>query len=150
VQLSLLDPDPEIRHESLEYLIRSGRRGLVTPYVRALKDRDNEIINRAGAALGQIGDASAMGALIDALITKHQFKVAEGQQDTYTFSPQSGGMTFGGGGPKYITQPLRNPDVLAALVSLSGGVSFDYDQAQWRRWLAAQAKQQVVDVRRDE
>jgi hypothetical protein len=150
VQLSLLDPDAEIRHESLEYLIRSGRRGLVTPYVRALKDRDNEIINRAGAALGQIGDASAMGALIDALITKHQFKVAEGQQDTYTFSPQSGGMTFGGGGPKYITQPLRNPDVLAALVSLSGGVSFDYDQAQWRRWLAAQAKQQVVDVRRDE
>jgi hypothetical protein len=152
VQLSLLDPDPEIRHESLEYLIRSGRRGLVTPYVRALKDRDNEIVNRAGAALGQVGDASAMGALIDALITKHQFKVADGNPDqhSYTFSPQSGGMTFGGGGPKYITQPRRNPDVLAALVSLSSGVSFDYDQAQWRRWLAAQAKQQVVDVRRDE
>jgi hypothetical protein len=131
-------------------LIRSGRRGLVTPYVRALKDRNNEIINRAGAALGQIGDSSATGALIEALITKHQFKVAEGQQDSYTFSPQSGGMTFGGSKPKYVTRPLRNPDVLAALVNLSGGTSFDYDQEQWRRWLAAQAKAQIVDIRRDE
>jgi hypothetical protein len=59
-------------------------------------------------------------------------------------------MTFGGGGPKYKTVPLRNPDVLAALVSLSGGVSFDYDRVQWRQWLAAQTKQRVVDIRRDE
>jgi hypothetical protein len=151
VKLSLLDADPEIRHQSLEYLIQSGRRGLATPYIRALKDRDNEIVNRAGAALSQIGEPSAAGALIDALITKHQFKVADGNpgQQTYTLSSQSGGMTFGGGGPKYRVVPLRNPDVLAALVSLSGGVSFDYDQQQWRRWLAAQAKQQAVDIRRD-
>jgi hypothetical protein len=152
VKLSLLDVDPEIRHQSLEYLIQTGRRGLVTPYVRALKDRDNEIVNRAGAALGQIGDASAAGALVNALITKHQFQVADGNsnQHSYTFSPQSGVMSFGGGGPKHVTQSLRNPDVLAALIRLSGGVSFDYDQTQWRRWLAAQAKQQMVDIRRDE
>jgi hypothetical protein len=152
VKLSMLDADPEIRHQSLEYLIQSGRRGLVTPYARALKDRNNEIVNRAGAALGQIGDVSAAGALVDALITKHQFKLVDGNpnQHSYTFSNQSGGMTFGGGGPKYVTQSLRNPDVLAALIRLSGGVSFDYDQAQWRRWLAAQAKQQAVDIRRDE
>jgi hypothetical protein len=152
VELSLMDADPEVRHQSLEYLVKSGRRGLITPYSRALKDKDNEIVNRAGAALGQIGDPGAMGPLVDALITKHRFQVAEGNQgqQAYSFSPQSGGFSFGGGGPKFVTQAIRNPDVLAALVTLSGGASFDYDQEQWRRWLAAQAKQQKVDVRRDE
>ncbi|HJQ78957.1 MAG TPA: HEAT repeat domain-containing protein [Lacipirellulaceae bacterium] len=151
VELSLLDEDPELRHQSLEYLMTSGRQGLMRPYIRALKDRDNEIVNRAGAALGQIGDTDAIGSLIDALVTKHKFKIAEGNPDqhSYTFTPQGGGMSFGGGGPKIITRSLRNPDVLGALVTLAGGASFDYDQEQWRRWLAAQAKQQVVDVRRD-
>jgi HEAT repeat protein len=152
VELSLLDEDSEVRHQCLEYLLASGRQGLMRPYVRALKDRDNVIVNRAGAALGQIGDADAISPLIDALVTKHKFKVADGNPDqhSYTFTPQGGGgMSFGGGGPKFITQALRNPDVLGALTTLSGGASFDYDQEQWRRWLAAQAKQQVVDVRRD-
>jgi hypothetical protein len=152
VHVSLTDPDPELRHQSLEYLIKSGRRGLVTPYVRSLKNRDNEIINRAGAALGQIGDPDAMGPLIEALITKHKYKVEDGNPDqhAYTFSPQGGGFSFGGGGPKFVTETVRNPEVLAALVQLSGGNSFDYDQGQWRRWLAAQGKQQLVNVRRDE
>jgi hypothetical protein len=124
----------------------------VTPYVRALKNRDNEIINRAGAALGQIGDRDAMGPLIEALITTHKVKVAEGNADqhAYSFSPDSGSFSFGGGGPKVISQDLRNPAVLNALVTLSGGTSFDYDQAGWRRWLAAQAKKQAIDIRRDE
>jgi len=152
VELSLLDADPEIRHQSREYLIKSGRKGLAAPYIRALKDRDNVIVNRAAAALGQIGDPDAAGPLIEALVTKHRFKVVDGNPDqqAYTFSPQSGGFSFGGGGPQFVTQPLRNPQVLAALVTLSGGRSFDYDQVQWRRWLAAQVKQQAIDVRRDE
>jgi hypothetical protein len=152
VHLSLADPDPEIRHQSLEYLIESGRSGVVKPYVRALRNKDNEIVNRAGAALGQIGDRDALGPLIDALLTKHRFQISDGnpEQQGYTFSPQSGGFTFGGGGPKYVTQAIRNPDVLGALVTLSGGISFDYDQEQWRRWLAAQAKRELIDVRRDQ
>ena len=151
VELSLLDADPEIRHQSLEYLIKSGRKGLLTPYVRALKDRDNEIVNRAGEALGQIGDADSIGPLIGALVTSHKFQVAEGNADqhAYTFSPQGGGFSFGGGGPKFVTQAIQNPSVLAALQSISG-TNFDYDQRQWRAWLAAQAKRQAIDVRRDE
>jgi hypothetical protein len=85
-------------------------------------------------------------------VTKHKFKVAEGNPDqhAYTFSPQTGGFSFGGGGPKIITRALQNPEVLGALVTLSSGTSFDYDKEQWRGWLAAQAKQQIVDVRRDQ
>jgi hypothetical protein len=110
------------------------------------------VVFRAGAALGQIGDTDAIGPLIAALVTKHKFKIAEGSSDqhAYTFSPGGGGaFSFGGGGPKVITQAMQNPSVLASLQSLSGA-NFDYDQSQWRGWLAAQAKRQAVDVRRDQ
>jgi hypothetical protein len=158
VQMSLVDPSDEIRHQSLDYLIKSGRPGLSTPYIRALKNRDNVIINRAALALGEIGDLSARGPLIDALITKHKVQVGGGSpgQQGYAFSPDggaggggAGSFSFGGGGPKIEVQSVRNADVLNALVSISGGTSFDYDQDQWRSWLAAQAKAQPVDVRRD-
>jgi hypothetical protein len=151
VNVSLNDPDAELRIQSLEHLIKSGRPGIVAPYVRALRNRDNEIVNRAAAALGQIGDADAMGHLIDALITKHTFKISDVDPDqhAYTFSPD-GAFSFGGGGPQVVTRELRNPDVLSSLVTLANGVSFDYDQDQWRRWLAAQAKANAVDLRRDQ
>ena len=150
VNLSLVDPDEEIRHLCLDSLVKSHHPGLATPYVRALRDKDNEIINRAGAALGQIGDRDAMSPLIDALVTKHKMKVSDVNPDqhTYSFSKDSNSFSFGGGGgPQFIIQPKRNPAVLDALVKLSGGANFDYDQVQWRSWLAAQAK--AVNVRRD-
>lgn len=153
VDLSLTDPEGEIRYQCLELLAKSGRPGLVTPYIRALKNNDNEIVNRAAAALGQVGDPAAIGPLIDALVTKHKVKVSDANPDqqAYTFS-QSGGsaFSFGGSGPQVVIQAVRNPEALSALVSLSGGASFDYDQEQWRRWLAAQAKLHAVDVRRDQ
>lgn len=159
VQMSITDPNDEIRHQCLDYLIKSGRPGLSTPYIRALKNRDNVIINRAALALGVIGDLSARGPLIDALITKHKVQVGGGSpgQQGYAFSPDgsaggggAGSFSFGGGGPKIEVQSVRNADVLNALVSISGGTSFDYDQDQWRSWLAAQAKAHPVDVRRDQ
>lgn len=152
VNLSLTDPDEEVRYDCLEYLIKSGRPGLVTPYIRALKNHDNEIINRAGAALGQIGENEAIGPLIDALVTTHKFKVSDENPDqhAYTFSSDGSAFSFGGGGPQVVSRAIRNPSVLGALVTLSGGASFDYDQEQWRRWLAAQAKVNAVDVRRDD
>ena len=153
VDLSLTDPDDDIRHQCLEHLIKSGRPGLSTPYIRALKDKDNEIVNRAGSALGQIGDRDAIGPLIDALITKHKIKVSDANPDqhAYTFSNDGGSaFSFGGSGPKIVNKAIRNRAVLDALIAISGGTSFDYDQDQWRGWLAAQAKVNAVDVRRDQ
>ncbi len=152
VDRSLADPEEEVRYQSLEYLIKSGRPGLVTPYIRELRNRDNEIVNRAGAALGQIGDSDAIGPLIDALVTTHKVKVSDANPDqhAYSFSPDGSAFSFGGGGPQVVQENFQNPSVLSALVTLSGGASFDYDQEQWRRWLAAQAKHNAVDVRRDQ
>jgi hypothetical protein len=152
VDLSLTDPDEEVRRQSLEYLTKAHHPGLVTPYIHALRDTHNEIVNRAGAALGQIRDRDAIGPLIDALVTKHKVKVSDANPDqhAYTFSPDGGAFSFGSSGPQVVTTAVRNPDVLAALVTLSGGTSFDYDQPQWRTWLAAQAKLNAVDLRRDQ
>jgi tetratricopeptide (TPR) repeat protein len=151
VHLSLYDPDPETRRQCLDYVIRSKQPGIATPYIRALRSPDNAMINRAAAALGQIGDKDAIGPLIDVLVTKHTVAASSDKQGQYaiTFTPSGGsGFSFGGGGPKTTTRWVRNPSVLSALVTLAG-TSFDYDQDQWRAWLAAQAKLNRVDVRRD-
>jgi hypothetical protein len=151
INVSLNDPDPELRIQSLEHLIESGRTGLVGPYIRALRNRDNEIVNRAGAALGQIGDHDAIAPLIDALTTKHTLKISDVDPDQHAYSfSTDGAFSFGGSGPQVVTRELRNPAVLNSLVALAGGTTFDYDKEQWRRWLAAQAKVNAVDVRRDE
>ena len=151
VDMSLNDPNEDIRHDCLEYLTKELHPGLATPYIHALKDKSNEIVNRAGAALGQIGDRDAIGPLIDALITKHKIKVSDANPDqhSYTFTKDGGAFSFGGGAPQVVTQSVRNPSVLDALVKLSGGATFEYDQVQWRGWLAAQAKAAAVDIRRD-
>ena len=89
------------------------------------------------------------------LITKHKIKVSDANPDqhAYTFSNDgsgSGAFSFGGGNaPQVVVQSIRNRAVLDALVTLSGNANFDYDQVQWRGWLAAQAKATAVDVRRD-
>jgi hypothetical protein len=141
-----------MRHLCLDNLIKYHRQGLASPYIRALGNKDNEVINRAGAALGQIGDRDAIGPLIEALVTKHKVKVSDANPDqhAYTFSKDSGGaFSFGGGGPQYVMQSVRNRAVLDALITLSGNANFEYDQVQWRGWLAAQAKAAAIDVRRD-
>ncbi|MCC7473881.1 MAG: HEAT repeat domain-containing protein [Pirellulales bacterium] len=152
VDFSLNDPDEDVRHHGVELLIKSGRPGIGTPFVRALQNRDNEIVNRAAIALGQIKDRATLGPLIDALITEHRFKASEGNPDqhAYSFSNDGNAFSFGGGGPKIVTQSVRNRPVLDALLTMSDGANFEFDQAQWRTWLAAQAKATAVDVRRDQ
>ena len=152
VQLSLTDPSDELRYQALDFLIQTGRPGVAGPYVRALRNNDNVIVNRAAESLGTIGDRDAIGPLIGALVTKHKGLVGSGSPDqhSYTFTPSGGtAMNFGGGGPKVVTREVENPAALAALVKLSGA-NLGFDQAAWRRWLSAEAKAHPVDVRRDQ
>jgi hypothetical protein len=137
-------------------LIKSGRPGVVGAYIRALKSGDDNVINHAAEALQTIGDTDAIGPLIDALVVKRKGLVSGGgspDQHAYVFTPKGGGggvNSFGSAPPKIVTQTIRNPFVLTALVKLSGGTSFEYDQEQWRTWLAAQARSSAVDLRRDQ
>jgi hypothetical protein len=153
VATSLADQDEEIRLAALDQVVARDYKPAVAKYVQALKHKDNAIINRAAVGLGHLKDPSAVGPLIDALVTTHTFQFQQGQpgQTTTTFGtgPNSGGFSFGGSGVKVVKQQFENRAVLQALVDLTEDVSFNYDVRAWKNWFAAQKKSQSLDARRD-
>ena len=150
VILSLHDGDEELRASCLESLIAARRPGLTDAYVKALRSNENYVVNRAALALSDLEDRSAIGPLINSLITEHKKVVGgnSGGGDSYSLNTQTGGFTFGGGGPQVIEGRVKNPNVLTALVRLTGE-SFGYDEALWKKWHATQARLVQVDLRRD-
>jgi hypothetical protein len=152
VELSLVDPNDEMRLQCLDYLVASRRPGLAAPYLSALKSDDNVKINRAAVALGRIGDPEAIGPLIDVLVTSHRIKVSDNSDQMTVTGPTArsgGGLSMGGGGPKFVTRTAKNPDVLAALINLTGMGQLSYDQPAWKAWFAERSKGERVDLRRD-
>ena len=81
VTISLTHPNEDLRYAALELLDQDGPAGLVGPYVRALRNNDNVIVNRAAEALQTIGNRDAIGPLIGALVTKHKTVVGSGSSD---------------------------------------------------------------------
>ena len=152
------DPVEEVRLTCLDFLKKQPNPEIVAYFVSRLDDKVNLKVNRAGAALKVLGDRSAIGPLIDHLVTAHKFKVPGSNpgQTTSTFGRGPGGSGGGGlavgGGPKVVVQHIANPDVLDALVALTGQVRFGYDVVAWRTWYAAEKKQQQpapTDIRRN-
>ncbi len=162
VNYSLDDPDQEVAISCFEALKKRKSPTIVRMYVKMLREKDNQRVQRAAIGLNYMGDSVAMGPLIDALVTTHTYTIRPGSKPgsiSSTFNkPGSagasgnglggGGLGVGGNRPKRITQQMHNPEVLSTLVALSG-VNYDYDKAQWRKWLAAQKKASSLDVRRD-
>jgi PBS lyase HEAT-like repeat len=155
VENSLSSTEDEIRLTCFDQLSGNALHSAVPKYVAALKAKDNERVNRAGYALGKLGDKSAVLPLIDALVTTHKFTVIEGSgnpnQMSAGFSPggtSPGGMTVGG--PKQVTikRDLNNQQVLDALAAMTG-VNLGFDQKAWRSWYGSQRKPVTVDTRRD-
>ncbi len=152
VDRSLSDADDEVRLSCLDYLVAAAPPGVVGRYVKALGSKSNNEVNRAAVAIKKLGDADAISPLIDALFTEHKTRISGGQegQVSAAFSPQGdAGLSMGGKRPRIVKRVLRNPDVLDALVELSGGANFIYDAQAWRYWYAAQQKTQHLDARRD-
>lgn len=158
VDFSLNDPDPEVRLQCLDYLIRYHQPINLEPYVQALNDRkySNEIINRSADALGRIGNPEAISPLIDALVTTHSFKnvnAAPGNMNpTFGTAPGGGGggLSMGGDKNKIIRRNLNNMKVRQALMELTGGQDFEFDETLWRRWFVKEQIADYVDARRDQ
>ena len=158
VERTLNDPDEELFHYCLDRLLAKPPPHLADPFVNALKDASNARVNRAAAALGSIGDKSAISPLIDALITTHA-RVIPGQGPggpgaigTTTGFSDSGTVMKQNEGPKVLVSHVQNQHVLDALAKLTGA-SFGFDQRGWRFWhaqekKAAEATQVVGDTRR--
>ncbi|MEM8944113.1 MAG: HEAT repeat domain-containing protein [Planctomycetota bacterium] len=157
VDFSINDPDREVRLQCLDFLMRYHQPINLEPYVQALNDRkySNDIINRAAVALGEIGNPDAMSPLIDALITTHTFRnvnAAPGNiNPTFGSAPGGGGggLSMGGESNKLINRNLQNLSVRQALVELSRGQDFGFDEKTWRAWFVNKQIPDDVDTRRD-
>lgn len=153
VAYSLESDDAEVRLQCLDYLARGVRPVSLIPYVQALKSKDNVIVNRAGEALGKIGDPAAVSPLIDALVTMHKYQIAGDQPGAInpTFnSSGGGGLSMGGNGPKIIQRDQENLRVQRALIKLSGNQDFGFDEKAWRAWYVDQQMRLRINSRRDE
>ncbi len=148
---ALENADEETRLSCLDYLKKRKDPAVVAYFVVRLRHKNNAMINRAAFALGKMGDPSAVAALIDALVTVHKKTVTSGGSGKTSagFDNSGGGGMSMGSRTKVIKFPVRNRDVLDALISLSGGVNFDFDAAAWRYWLAARNKHKPLNARRD-
>ncbi len=148
------DGDQEIRLSCLDYLAKKKDPDAVKFFVGRLRSKDNVMVNRAGIALGSMKDPSAVGPLIDALVTTHKFKVSSTNpgsiSTTFGTGPGSsgGGGLSVGGGPKIVTQAMTNQSVLDALVALTG-VNFNFDERAWKYWYASQKRPENLDARRN-
>jgi len=162
VELTLSDPDEEIFYASLAELVRNRPPHVAKSYLPALKDNNNIKLNRAGYALGRLGDRSCISPLIDALVTTH-YMVLPSNPNTHTatfLQPAASGTggPLGGTGfssgepPQVIPWTVRNDEVLQALILLSGGVNLGFDQRAWNSWLANENRTSSpsVESRRDD
>jgi hypothetical protein len=141
----------DVRLAAVDYVKEFRSAVAVTHIVEALKSKDNAKINRAGVALGELGDKSAIGPMISALVSVQRQKVQQGGPNTYSPSFDSnGGVSFGAGTKTFIVrQNVQNHGVHEGLVKLAGGPDFGFDTRAWSHWHAAQRKPTVVPGRRD-
>jgi hypothetical protein len=148
---SIEDPVEEVRLTCLDHLKTEKHPDIVAYYVGKLKNqKDNRVVNLAAVALGQTGDASCVGPLIDALVTVHKLKVTTGKPGQTSTSFGSGGTGLSAGSStKVVSVPMQNQAVLDALIALTGGVNFNFDVQAWQSWHASKNKRPALDARRD-
>jgi hypothetical protein len=135
------DKVEEVRLCCLDQLEKQKDEEVTKYFVRRMRDKHttNEIINRAGVALGRIKDPSCIDTLIEYLVTMHDIVIPPaGGPGAMTTSFGKGP---GGGGtglgmnvqPKVVRQTMQNQGVLDALVNITGE-NFGFDQRAWNTW----------------
>ena len=72
---AIYDEVEEVRLSCLDNLQTKPRPEVVAYFVGKLKDKDNAVVNLAAVGLGRMKDPSAIGPLIDAVVTTHKFRV---------------------------------------------------------------------------
>lgn len=151
VNVSLTDTDEELFHYCLDKIVKLNPPHVADSYIKALKNSNNITINRAGIALGRLGDRSAIAPLIAALVTTHTKTVGptgRGAGDSYSQSFSSSSDGTGGNnfraneGPKTYVYRVQNQHVLDGLTQLARGVSFGYDTRAWQYWHSQEKQSQ--------
>jgi len=119
---------------------------------RYLKSDNNDIVNRAGFVIGELESFSAVGPLIDALVTEHIVDnplAKDPGSISPTFSNQGNGFSTGSSVPKKLKLTQHNHAVADALRRITKA-DFEFDEASWKHWFAQQHSLIDVEVHRDE
>jgi HEAT repeat protein len=126
VDVVLQERDREVIHACLE-LLQEHRSPLVRQRLQeTLTDEHNELVNRAGLALGHLGETSAIDSLIDALVTHHRLPLGvSGDKQT----------------PQFVVVPVKNLGVLSALTDLAATAGYGFDERAWKQWRYLQNQQ---------
>ncbi len=145
------DPDREIVEQSIGELKKHQPPTYTHLFLRHLKSKENRAINRAAFALGELGDPSAIPALINALVTQHRKTVGSGGGINAGFGNSGNAGLAAGGGAKIVQFPVKNKGVHTALTMLTEGAgNFGYDKEAWKRWYARTRLPSRYDLRRDQ
>ena len=150
VATALNDADREVFLAAADAVVARKSPQLVRLFVGTLKDPNNVRVNRAAQMLGRMDDRSAIGPLIEALVTTHVQRLPHSDMLTVGFEQQltetiPAGLSGAASNPgRMLLEPKRgaqattyraaNPSVLDALEKLSGGSSFGYNRIAWQRW----------------
>ena len=148
------DSDLEIRVRAVDHLRNNGRHQAAVEIAPLLSSKNNQLVNRAAATLGRLGDPEVVLPLIDALITQHETVV----QPSSNIRPSFGGSSDGsagfnglsvGGGPQKVARQLKNKSVLEALIALTKQ-NFQYAEDEWKQWYIHEHSPSLpVSLRRD-
>lgn len=159
VNCFLSDEHREVRLTCLDHMVDDSQPEIIAMLITNLRSKDNAVINQAAYGLKEMGDSAAVAPLIDALVTQHKYKQTIGNPNggmSFTFGGPSGGSGGGfsgtgmsaGGKSQIIAVHKANPQVLEALVALTGQ-NFYYEVPAWKAWFAAQKAPESLNARRD-
>jgi len=156
---AMTDKDERVRDLCWEALAQwqPPPAAVVAGLVAHLEHKDNAVVNRAAIGLAHLKDPETVVPLIDALVTKHKFKIITSKGNINPIfgrdsqGGSTGGLGVGGNRPKIVERSIQNPSVLTALTAITGRADHQYDQQRWRQWYAeTQTPEDIVSLRRDE
>lgn len=159
IEQSVSDEHADVRRIAVSAVPAVYREQAVDELVRYLGSPENKLVERAGGALQMVGDESTAEALIESLVTLHDYSVrSSAAEETRALAadllnrpdltPQQvrvvlqAGMTPQRGVPSsdeesngrvQLLYPHRNSAVLAALSKITGE-DFGFDVRAWRLW----------------
>lgn len=159
IMFAIEDSEPQIRDRAQSLLLQPhyNRVALADKARAYLVHKNNEIVRRAGALLGELDAFNSVLPLINALVTRHSIPNPLAQpsgQMNFGVNNQ-GGLGFqpgGNGQPKEITRDIENPSVLSALRKITQPLSppdMGFDESRWSAWYA-QIMSSGKDLRRDD
>jgi hypothetical protein len=159
LKCAMEDKSTQVQENCWDALADDASPTVVASLIKELESKDNLRVNRAAVGLERMNDPAAILPLINALVTKHKFKIVTGRGNMSASFGRPGtgtggtpGMGFGagGGGPKIVETDLKNRDVLNALSVLTGGAQFQFEEDRWKDWYARLNTPPNVDLRRIE